>query len=288
MFKKRTSIVWCKIPKSGLGNQLFPIVTAILYAEKHNLKIYFTNYHQLKIGPYLRKEKTKRNYKKYFSFEKSLFTDIYFRLKLLILTYFYNVIKEPSLNIVQNDNTIYLFNNIPHWSDYFSKLKPYRLEAIDVLNRIVRASILTNVAKMTPPTVGIHVRMGDFKLFNPTISFAEQGSTRTPLAYFRNIIKVLQNTNNEIGSISVFSDGRISELQELLCIDNTKLIEGNKDIEDLLLLSKSKIIVVSVNSTFSYWAAFISNATIIRHPDHFHSFIRATDFSSEQMEYSIN
>lgn len=288
MLKNSNGIVWCKVPKAGLGNQLFPIVTAILFAQKNNLPIYFTHYHQFKIGPYLRKEKSKRTYKNYFYFQKSLLVDLFYRLQLSLFQNFFRVVEEPSLAAMPNEKAVYVFKNIPHWSDYFSKLKPYRLEAIDVLNRIVRASILTNVAKMTPPTVGIHVRMGDFKLFNPTISFAEQGSTRTPLAYFRNIIKVIQNTNNEIVSISVFSDGRISELQELLCIDNTTLIEGNKDIEDLLLLSKSKIIVVSVNSTFSYWAAFISNATIIRHPDHFHSFIRATDFSSEQMEYSIN
>jgi hypothetical protein len=286
MFNK--GIVWCKVPKAGLGNQLFPIITAILFAEKYNLPIYFTHYHQLKIGPYLRREKSKRLYKNYFYFQKSLFVDLYYRLQLSLYKIFFKVIKEPSLLAVPDEKAVYVFNSIPHWSDYFSALKPYRLEVIDVLNRTINSSILTNVAKMIPPTIGVHVRMGDFKLFDPAISFAEQGSTRTPLAYFRNVIKVLQNTKNESGSISIFSDGRIEELQELLCIDNAKLIEGNKDIEDLFLLSKSKIIIVSVNSTFSYWAAFISNAIIIRHPDHFHSFIRATEFNSDQIEYSIH
>jgi hypothetical protein len=45
----------------------------------------------------------------------------------------------------------------------------------------------------------------------------------------------------------------------------------------MLLLSKSKIIVISTGSTFSYWSGFLSNAPMIMHPDHIHARIRNLD-----------
>ena len=51
-------------------------------------------------------------------------------------------------------------------------------------------------------------------------------------------------------------------------LSNTKFFNSNSDLEDMLILSKSKIIITSCNSTFSYWAAFISNSPVITHPSH--------------------
>ena len=48
----------------------------------------------------------------------------------------------------------------------------------------------------------------------------------------------------------------------------------------MLLLSKSKIIVTSAASTFSYWSGFLSEAPIIMHPDHIHKPIRANQPSA--------
>jgi hypothetical protein len=42
----------------------------------------------------------------------------------------------------------------------------------------------------------------------------------------------------------------------------------------LILLSRSKIIITSAGSTFSYWAGFLSDSPIIMHPDHIHHSIR--------------
>jgi hypothetical protein len=57
-------------------------------------------------------------------------------------------------------------------------------------------------------------------------------------------------------------------------MESISMVEGNTDIVDLLLMSKSKVIVTSAGSTFSYWAGFLSDAVIIMHPDHIYSPIR--------------
>ena len=66
------SIVICKLPKAGLGNQLFPLMHAFLFGKLNGLPVVVTGYHQLKIGPYLRREKSKRRYNDYFIFQKSI------------------------------------------------------------------------------------------------------------------------------------------------------------------------------------------------------------------------
>ncbi len=66
------SVVVCKLPKAGLGNQLFPLMHAFVFAKLNNLPVIVTGYHQLKIGPYIRREKNKRQYKGYFTFQKNI------------------------------------------------------------------------------------------------------------------------------------------------------------------------------------------------------------------------
>jgi hypothetical protein len=52
------SIVICKLPKSGLGNQLFPLMHAMVFAHINQMPLKIIGYHQFKIGPYLRNEKS--------------------------------------------------------------------------------------------------------------------------------------------------------------------------------------------------------------------------------------
>ena len=51
------SVVVCKLPQAGLGNWLFCLMKAKVFAEMYQLPLIIIGYHQLKIGPYLRFEK---------------------------------------------------------------------------------------------------------------------------------------------------------------------------------------------------------------------------------------
>jgi len=39
-------------------------------------------------------------------------------------------------------------------------------------------------------------------------------------------------------------------------------------------MAKSRVIITSAGSTFSEWAAYLSDAVVLRHPDHIHAPIR--------------
>lgn len=75
MISGYTSFVVCKLAKAGLGNQLFPLLEALIFADINNLPVKVIGYHQFKMGPYLRGEKSKHKYTGYFTFQRNFFAE---------------------------------------------------------------------------------------------------------------------------------------------------------------------------------------------------------------------
>ena len=139
----------------------------------------------------------------------------------------------------------------------------------------MRNDVKVELENLQAPVIGIHIRMGDFRKLKENEIFSEVGAVRTPVDYFITIIRSIRAMNGHQLPVSVFTDGFRHELSRLFELENIVLIEGNRDITDLLLLSKSKIIITSAGSTFSYWAGFLSDVPIIMHPDHIHGPLRS-------------
>ncbi|HEY4875226.1 MAG TPA: alpha-1,2-fucosyltransferase [Puia sp.] len=272
------SVVVCKLPRAGLGNQLFPLMKAHVFAHLNNLPIIVTGYHQFKIGPYLRGEKSKRNYNDYFNFQKNIFGELSDKWKLKKNNDL-KICPEHLLEKIDDDkigkSKIYFYSEIPHWSDYFGQLKNYRKLAVDLFYNLLSKNIKKKISLQPTPCIGVHIRMGDFRKLNKGEDFSKVGLVRTPENYFVDVINNIRKVNGNNLHASIFSDGKKSELQSILQLENVSLIEGNPDIVDLVLLSKSKIIVSSAASTFSYWAGFLSGVPIILHPDHNNTKIRS-------------
>ncbi len=279
------SHVVCKLPKAGLGNQLFPLMHAAVFAKLNDLPLFVTGYHQLKIGPYLRNEKSKRNYQGFFKFEKNIFFEWMDLLKLKLMSLGKKNVQEPQLELIddKDDHTIYYFEKLPTYHDYFLHLKPHRQLAIELLTDMITEKYIQKLNNKSAADIGVHIRMGDFRKLNPGEEF-KGGHVRTPENYFTNIINGIRLNTGNIEEVKVFTDGRYNEFEELFSLPKIQLVEGNADIVDLLLLSKSKIIVISTGSTFSYWAGFLSEAPMIMHPDHIHSRIRPLNHLNSPFE----
>jgi hypothetical protein len=272
------SLVVCKLPKAGLGNQLFPLMKAHVFAHLNNFPIIITGYHQFKIGPYLRGEKSKRNYKGYFNFQKNVFGELLDKWKLKKNKNL-QVCPEHSLEKITDneiaESKIYLYSEIPDWKDYFGDLKNYRGLVVNLFYSLISKSIKKNFFLQQAPCIGVHIRMGDFRKLKDGENFSKVGAVRTPENYFVDVIDNIRKIHGTKLPVSIFSDGKKEELKSVLEMENVSLVEGNPDIVDLILLSKSKIIVSSAASTFSYWAGFLSDAPVILHPDHINTKIRS-------------
>jgi hypothetical protein len=283
------SLVLCKLPKAGLGNQLFPLMRAKIFAHLNDLPIIVTGYHQIKIGPYLRRERSKRNYDHYFNFQKNFFGELSDKWRLNknkeLPTYSDRELEKINEN-EKVQPTIYLYDKIPHWNDYFSELKNFREITIDLFFDSITQNIKKKTSLQQIPCIGVHIRMGDFRKLKAGEDFSKVGAVRTPENYFIDVINNIRKIHGSELPVSVFSDGKKNELQLILAMENIFLVEGNPDIVDLILLSKSKIIIASAGSTFSYWAGFLASAPVILHPDHIHQSIRSTEINNKWYEGS--
>lgn len=283
------SFVVCKLPKAGLGNQLFPLLRAHVFAHLNQLPIVVIGYHQLKIGPYLRRERSKRSYSSIFTFRKNVFGELFDRLRVKRILRNKKLVIDPILRIETfNSKEVFLFNRTPHWSNYFEYLNAHRELVIKLFWNLVRSNVIRKIESLEKPIIGVHVRMGDFRKLAVNEDFSEVGTVRTPEKYFTDVINGIRTMHGTALPVSIFTDGHKSELGSLLTLENTTLVQGNSDFEDLLLLSKSKIIVVSAGSTFGYWAGFISEAPIIMHPDHIHLPLRSKAMGMNIYEGAMN
>ena len=116
------------------------------------------------------------------------------------------------------------------------------------------------------PVIGVHIRCSDFIIDNKNLG--KKPNVRTPIEYFVEIIKKIRESINKNLPVTIFTDGNPTDMAKLKKLSNTKFSNSETDLEDMLRLSKSKIIITSCNSTFSYWAAFISSSPVITHPNH--------------------
>ncbi len=266
-------IVICKLPKAGLGNQLFPIMKAFVFGRLNNLKVIVTGYHWLKLGPYLRKEKTKRRYYGYFIFQKTWIGEQFDKRKIRKSEKDL-LIKEPPIQVLELneiENKSFVFSEPPSFRDFFAGLNMNRTLTKKIFWELLNDSIKKQLENKKTPCIGVHIRRGDFQNLKPGLDFRQAAQVRTPEKYF---IEVIQNIREIHGSslpVTIFTDGFRHEFEDLFTLENISMSEGNPDIVDMVLLSRSEIIVTATGSTFSYWAGFLSDVAVILHPDHIYN-----------------
>jgi hypothetical protein len=286
----KKSIVICRLPDAGLGNQLFPLVKAAIFARLNGLPLIVNGYNRFKIGPYLRGEKIKRNYRGYFTFQKGFFArqmENLFLLRHADLT----KITEPTVEKLPNEQIEgkqFYFSEIPHWKDFFAGIREHRELAIELLWGMIHDRIKTRLAELPPPSIGMHIRMGDFRKLKANEDFKRVGAVRTPEIYFVEMLSAIRKVHGSDLPVLIFTDGYKKEFETIFSFANTSMVEGNADIVDMLLLSRSKIIIASAGSTFSYWSGFLSNAPVILHPDHLHAPLRPEQINELSYEGPFN
>jgi len=257
-----SSKVFVKFPKAGLGNMLLTWSRGYIFANLNNLELFTSSWTRIHAGAWLRRERKKRLYKGYFK-EKSVLKSALFFFSCMVK----KKIHEPPVEKIANINgdTVYIFDKIFTDYDFFKEVRPYRKMVRDGLYNQLQPSLQIRLESYEKPEIGIHIRRGDFT----------RGSTLTPLSFF---IEVVNGIRQQIGiamPVTLFTDAKPGELKELLDLPFVSLAEQKEDILDIFLLARSRIVVLSIGSSFSYWAAFLSEGIIIKHPGEWHTPFRS-------------
>ncbi len=262
---KAKDYVLAIMPRAGLGNKLLVWARAYLFATLNQLPFYTSPWEQFKIGPILRRERDPRLYTGYFKHGQRMSFFLHYGL-----SHFSQIVINPPANELLAENTyerrVFLFRWNTLDGDYFREIKThYDLVRLGILEMTLTHH-LNLVEESQPPVIGIHIRRGDFPELKPGEDFNAAGLARTPLSYFVEMIQKVRSITQSLTPISIFSDARPEELAPLLELPNVNYRSTDSAIADILLLASSKVIILSGDSTFGYWSAYLSTGSVIYHP----------------------
>ncbi len=247
------AFVYVKFPKTGLGNLLLIWARARVFSQIHGLPLVTSSWWGIRWGAWLRREQKKRVYLGYFK-ESNLWK----RLKAELWLKAMNVIAEPSLTnqdlMKKENNALFLFRKVVTNSDLFDGLREHRQFLKEEILQLLKPKLKSKLDQYPAPVISVHIRRGDFKIANPV----------TPLSFFINAIRSIRKAVNEEWPVTVFTDAEPHEILDILNEPGVSLATPKPDVLDILLMSKSKAIVLSQSSTFSYWSAFLSDAIILK------------------------
>ncbi|MEQ8909269.1 MAG: alpha-1,2-fucosyltransferase [Vicingaceae bacterium] len=272
-------VVISKLPKTGLGNKLFSWASGVVFARVNKREHIVTGLTRIHPMTFFRNDKSKRFYFGYFENEATFYLK---RLKKPVY------LKQEDSNARVDWENPAIFNEVPSWSDMFVVLKDYRSLIVNKFWTTLTEKIKSRIEQREFPECSIHIRMGDFRQLSEGENFAEVGGVRTPIEYFISVVNRIREEVGETLPFTIFSDGNDEQLETILSLPNVKRAEDDLDIVHLGLMSKSKLIVMSAGSTFSYWSGFLSTAILIKHYQHVHADIRDEDLNSNIFEGEIH
>jgi hypothetical protein len=276
--------VYADLPSAGLGNKMLVWARAVAFAHRNPMPLFVTGWGQIKVGPLLRRERSARFYFGYFDDPCAVDP-----LGRLILRRAERQQVDPEVAAIPppakgDPITAYVFRGVPHWSDSFAGIREDHGHVRAAFHAIVTPEHRRELSRRPAPVVGVHVRLGDFRALRPGEDFAKVGHVRAPLSYFRSRIEGIRRVCGGSVPVTLFSDGRDSDLAELLALPNVQRSTGPSDLVDLLLLARSRVIVVAPGSSFGQWAGSLADAPVLHHPAHFHAPSRPPELNERWYE----
>ncbi|MCX7953596.1 MAG: hypothetical protein N3A01_00225 [Bacteroidales bacterium] len=253
----KKSIVFANLTSAGLGNKMYVWTKAFLFARKYNLELYRSSWINFHPRAYIRNLKGIQKDLRFYGgiFKARSLTSIvklnYYKKKFIKIYEPFN--KEPE------SNEIFVFCIYPQ-HQYF--LHQYVNEKELIKNFIfknLKKRIIEKYNNLDEPLISIHLRRGDLLVANNNLV--------TPLDDVIKIIYFFKERYNRFLPIYIFTDSPAKQLKNLLSIPNVFYKTTYNPMIDLLHISKSRIIIPSIVSSFSTWACFFSSAIILRHPN---------------------
>ncbi len=225
---------------------------AIVFGRLNHLEVVSSSWWGLRWGALLRGERKKRLYRHYF-----IETDWKARAWYKMRQRFSPVIFDPPVEKIlphsRRHGQVFVFQKVINDIDLFGSIRNHRAFVKQQIIEQLHPERRKELASYKRPLVAMHIRRGDFKL----------GNQETPLSYFINAIRIIRESSQTALPVTIFSDASKEELQAINELPDIVFHESKSDIVDILLMSDSKILVLSQSSTFSYWAAFLSEALVI-------------------------
>lgn len=217
-----------------------------------------------RIGPYLRRERDKRNY--FLLFGTGNAVGGLQRMVALLGARKIDIGPEwPSRPSIVG-STVLRFHNALEANDKksFHQVIGHGAFLRDEMLAMTRRRF--HPPETTGPFIAVHVRLGDFTpLAQNSSVVAGASNTRLPIEWYGDRLDALRNALGEEIRAVVFSDGTDAELASLLARTNTSRAPRQQSVTDLLEMGQG-VAVIASGSGFSMWGAFLGSAPRLSYP----------------------
>jgi hypothetical protein len=234
---------------------------AVVAAREHGLSILAPSWVQPRLGGILRRERVNRLYLR--EFNSTGYVNGLCRLAILVAFR-----KESEERVVaclhSSSRAVIVFEGL---RNYFRDIWHDHALIHEELLKIASPVILEKLQAVTEPFIAMHIRRGDIA----TPGFSEEqllaDKRYTPSSWYAAAAKAIQADSRWKGlPIFVVSDGRESELIEVLSLPNCRFVTQGTAIGDILLLSRARLLLASAHSTFSMWGSYLGRIPTIYFP----------------------
>ena len=248
----------------GLTHGLLAWARCRLWCEQNGATMLAPFWLKLRIGPYLRRERDKRNY--FLLFKSGAATTGLRRLALLARASRVEVGPEwPAKPDDVGGDLVMRFHNAlkDNEKKSFSQIVGH--------GRFLRGELLAmtrrryHPAPCAEPFVAIHVRMGDFTPLATDGQIAGTSNAQLPIDWYGDRLDALRQALGCPIPAVVFSDGSDAALAPLLDRDSVRRAPRQPSVTDLLQMGNGVALIAS-GSGFSLWGAFLGSMPRVSHP----------------------
>lgn len=246
------------VGRYGLAHSLLAWARCELWCRDHGVSMLSPNWNHLRVGPYLRRERDKREYHRLFHFPRYI-TGL--RRHWLICTRTHVTSDTLGNSFDTGARQVVVFKNKParNFEEHFHDVIGRGDELLNAIQSMTRPRYLPDSAALHEPHIAVHVRLGDF---SPPPAGASvdrlQGLTNTqlPIDWYAYALSSLRTALGRPVPAIVYSDGVDAALKPLLALTAVRRAPPGSAITDLLSITQSAALVSS-GSGFSIWGSFL-------------------------------
>lgn len=245
---------WVRLGGPGLGNLLFVWARAYVRALETGGELVAPIWHQIKVGPLIRREPDLRTYVDVFPFRPARAVWCEFRCRLLGRRI--DRFEDASLHRRRLSCEVVTMGEMK-----FHDLESYVSEIFRALRGSARPSVPSSGDWR--PEIAVHVRLGDYAEPDPSKP-GGLTSTRLPIDWYLKAIHFVRDHffSSKPAPVTVFSDGTNEELASLLAIEGVRRAPRATALSDIIAISNARYFISS-QSTFSLWGVFFGESTVI-------------------------
>lgn len=255
---------FAEVGRFGLGHSLLAWARCRLWCDDHSIPMLAPSWRQLRIGPFLRGERDKRQYYRLFRFPGYV-TGL---KRMALLATAPRVAAESSdlrAMAAERPGKLVVFRNLIAMNEE-THFREIIGRGGQVRERLVAMTKPRHVPPpVTQPFIALHVRMGDFNA-PPSVEQLRAGAknARIPVEWYCAMLSGIRARLGRDVPALVLSDGTDESLAPLLRLPAVQRSPRQSSVADLLSMSQGSLLIAS-GSGFSMWGTFLGDMPRVCH-----------------------